>query len=174
MWKNLLLLVLSLGSIVLGLGWLLPGEISESAELIISGDPAWGFEQVQDLESWTQWSHISLAVDADCSFETVHDTGAGQLLRFNGPIVGLGILELTLFAYPVELAYEQLNNMGEVTARGSLRFEELSGATRVVHEEERPVPPGPWARYRAQSRGKRQLREDLQARLSRLEAHLNH
>ncbi|MHC4375684.1 MAG: SRPBCC family protein [Planctomycetota bacterium] len=172
MWKNLLLLVLSLGSIALGLGWLLPGEISGSADFVTSGDPEWVFEQVQDLESWTEWSHLSSGVDASGIFETVHDTGAGQLLRFTGPVVGQGILELTLFAYPVELAYEQLDNMGEVTARGSFRFEGMGGATRVVHEEERPVPPGPLARYRAQSRGKRQLQEELEARLARLEAYL--
>lgn len=172
MWKNLLLLVLSLGSIALGLGWLLPGEISESAEFVVGGEPAWVFEQIQDLESWSEWSHLSTAVDPNGTFETVHGTGAGQLLRYTGPVVGQGILELTLFAYPVELAYEQLNNLGEVVARGSLRFEDMGGATRVVCAEEHPVAPGPFERYGAQTRGKRELRENLEARLTRLEAYL--
>jgi hypothetical protein len=172
MWKNLLLLVLSLGSIVLGVGWLLPGEIAGSADFVTNGDPAWVFEQVQDLEGWTEWSHLSTAVDASGTFETIHDIGAGQLLRYTGPVVGQGILELTLFAYPVELAYEQIDNLGEVVARGSFRFEDLGGVTRVVHAEERPVPPGPVARFRAQSSGVRGLRAELEARVKRLEQYL--
>lgn len=172
MWKNLLYLLLTCASAILGLGFLLPDEITARAQVVCGGDPEWVFELAADLEDWSEWSHLNSSLDALATFEARRETGAGQSLRFSGPVLGQGVVEITLFATPVEMGYEQYDNLGEVVARGRMLFEELGGVTRVTLEETQPLTLGPLVRLQAQLSGVDNLRGELKERLSRFERFL--
>lgn len=129
--SKVLILLGAFTAIIIGVGFALPDHYVVERSVVVEAPPARVYAQVADLNAWTAWQPWSRR-DAKATFAVEGAPGPGQTLRWDGPDLGEGRIEVTGLrpdeAVDITLTFRE----GGPRPKGALTFEANGGATRVV------------------------------------------
>lgn len=116
--------------ILVAVGFALPDRYAVERSVVIEAPPARIQPHVGDFERWGAWQPWARR-DAKAQFTVDGPAGPGQVLRWQGPDLGRGRIEMTAAR---DGAVEMVLSFGEGGARptGVITLTPSGGATRVV------------------------------------------
>lgn len=110
----------------------LPNDYEIERKIHIAAEPTELFAAASDLSTWPDWSAWSREVDPDAAWQIDGDPGVGQVMQWDGPVLGKGRLELIVLREPGEIVYRISMPDGSLAANGKLRFEPQGEGAQVL------------------------------------------
>lgn len=130
---NILLIVLIILSAFVLISVFLPSKVSVERSMVMQASAERVFEQVNNLKKWPQWMPwIKLDPNMDLSYgNQTEGEGASYSWSSNKKNVGNGKLTI-MESKPHRLIVNKIEFGGQRPGRGSWRFEEKDGKTKVT------------------------------------------
>ena len=127
--------------LLVGVGFVLPGQVHVERSAVINAPPEQVFAQISDFNSWETWSPWA-KMDADASYE-LSGSGVGQRMVWSSddPRTGSGSQEVTELDAPRHLG-THLEFDGQGIAEAEFELEPVGSATRVTWSLDTDVREG--------------------------------
>lgn len=129
--SKVLILLAAFTAIIIGVGFALPDRYVVERAVVVEAPPARVYARVADLNGWAAWQPWARR-DGEATFTVEGAPGPGQTLRWDGPDLGQGRIEVTGLrpdaAVDIALTFRE----GGPRPTGVIALQASGGATRVV------------------------------------------
>jgi uncharacterized protein YndB with AHSA1/START domain len=130
------------------IGLLLPSTWRVERSVTVGAPPEVVFAVVNTPKTWPEWTAWSRDLDPEASWSFEGPaSGVGALMKWRGPMAGVGELEITESEAQKRIAFVITMAEDAFKARGTFLFEPASGGTRVTWVDEGDLGMNPFVRY---------------------------